>query len=335
MRTVLVLMASLLLSSQALAGACFIDGVKINSCQGSDCCEGEWVPGNGNGGNSVVDIDITGTLDNTNTNTNTNTLDNSNTTTIGDTTATGGNVYIGGGYGEEGEGGDTLSPTATSDSSTTIGDTTLNNDSTSVSGANASTGDQITNVDNTDNSYNGGNTLIVGGGQGECYEGECEGGSGTLNSNAENNVDIDNSSSATGGEGGNATIEGGAVVVENNITVEGGSDVPTANSQTVEGDETEINVDARTINEATSMPVNSAAPSFSGICNSGAAGSGSKISLSFAVTNDVCQCLMIADAYMAMGDIEEAHTWVEAAARHAKWKGGVGYIRHLVTLGIL
>jgi hypothetical protein len=44
---------------------------------------------------------------------------------------------------------------------------------------------------------------------------------------------------------------------------------------------------------------------------------------------------MIADAYMAMGEVEEAHKWVKAAARHAKWKGGVGYIRHLVTLGIL
>jgi thioredoxin-like negative regulator of GroEL len=44
---------------------------------------------------------------------------------------------------------------------------------------------------------------------------------------------------------------------------------------------------------------------------------------------------MMADAYMAMGDVEEAHKWVKAAARHAKAKGAVGYIRHIATLGIL
>ena len=81
--------------------------------------------------------------------------------------------------------------------------------------------------------------------------------------------------------------------------------------------------------------VNSVAPSFSGICNSGAAGQSRGFALSLAVTNDVCQALMIADAYMALGDVEEAHKWVRAAARHAGWKGGLGYIRHLVTLGIL
>jgi hypothetical protein len=289
----------------------------------------------GESGSSTVTVDISGTIDNSNT----NTLDNSNTfnfgggeegegsfnntigdvtggdssvvvgdttLTTGDSTATvgdvsGGNVYIGGGYGEEGEGGSTLSPTSESDSSVTVGDTTLNN---------------------------GGNTLIVGGGYGE--EGE---GSGTLNSNAENNVDIDNSSSATGG-----SVESGAVVVENNVTIEGGGEqIPQANSQTVEGDDVDIQVDARTINEASTVKpaVNSVAPSFSGICNSGAAGQSRGFALSLAVTNDVCQALMIADAYMALGDVEEAHKWVRAAARHAGWKGGLGYIRHLVTLGIL
>ena len=57
--------------------------------------------------------------------------------------------------------------------------------------------------------------------------------------------------------------------------------------------------------------------------------------MSLAVTNDVCQALVIADAYMAVGQVEEAMKWVEAAARHAKWKGGLGYFRHIVTLGIL
>ena len=191
----------------------------------------------------------------------------------------------------------------------------------------------------------------LGGGYGE--EGE---GSGTLNSDADATATVgdttatggnatieegantnNNTNTAVGGEGGNATIEGGAVVVENNVTIEGGVSVPSANSQTVEGDDVDIQVDARTINEASTVKpaVNSVAPSFSGICNSGAAGQSRGFALSLAVTNDVCQALMIADAYMALGDVEEAHKWVRAAARHAGWKGGLGYIRHLVTLGIL
>lgn len=328
MRTVLVLLTSVMLSLPAFAD--------ITPPGNDDLCEQN--PGNphchddggngGNGGNgggggsSTVNIDISGTLDVDNSNT--NTLDNSNTTTIGDTTATGGSINI---YGGE-EGGD--APFSNNNE--------IDNSSTST----ATTGDQTTTIDNTDNSYNGGNTLIVGGGYGE--EGE---GSGTLNSNAEANAEggsavieegaNTNNNTANGGEGGNATIEGGAVVVENNVTIEGGESVPSANSQTVEGDETEINVDARTINEASTVKpaVNSVAPSFSGICNSGAAGQSRGFALSLAVTNDVCQALMIADAYMALGDVEEAHKWVRAAARHAGWKGGLGYIRHLVTLGIL
>jgi hypothetical protein len=312
MRTVLVLLTSVMLSLPAFA--------TITPPGNPDLCEQN--PGNphchedgGNGGNgggggsSTVNIDISGTVDVDNSNT--NTLDNSNTTTIGD--VSGGSINIYGG--EDGE----------------AAPFTNTNDVDNSSSATATTGDQTTTI--TDNSFDGGNTLIIGGGYGE--EGE---GSGTLNSNAnaeggsaviEEGANTNNNT-ATGG-----SVESGAVVVENNVTVEGGSGVPTANSQTVEGDETEINVDARTINEAARMPVNSAAPSFSGICNSGAAGSGSKISLSFAVTNDVCQCLMLADAYMAMGDVEEAYNWVEAAARHAKWKGGMGYFRHVITLGIL
>ena len=44
---------------------------------------------------------------------------------------------------------------------------------------------------------------------------------------------------------------------------------------------------------------------------------------------------MVADAYMAIGDVVEALKWVNAAARHAKWKGGMGYFRHIVTLGVM
>ena len=44
---------------------------------------------------------------------------------------------------------------------------------------------------------------------------------------------------------------------------------------------------------------------------------------------------MMADAYMALGDPEEALKWVNAARRTAKTKGGFGYIRQILTLGIL
>jgi hypothetical protein len=279
----------------------------------------------GDGGNSTVNIDISGTLDVNNSNTNTLDNSNSNTTTIGDVsggdaTATGGSINIYGG-GEEG------------------GDAPFSNNNEIDNSSTATIGDQSTeiNVDasTTDNSFDGGNTLIVGGGEGE-------GGAGTLNSNAnaeggsaviEEGANTNNNTAT----GGNATVESGAVVVENNVTIEGGESVPSANSQTVEGDDVDIQVDARTINEASTVKpaVNSVAPSFSGICNSGAAGQSRGFALSLAVTNDVCQALMIADAYMALGDVEEAHKWVRAAARHAGWKGGLGYIRHLVTLGIL
>ena len=188
--------------------------------------------------------------------------------------------------------------------SSNVGDTT----------STATNGDQTTNVDNTDNSFDGGNTLIIGGGgQGECYEGECEGGSGTLNSNADSNSNSE--SNNTNNNDSNST-----------------SDATVNNSGNTDVD---VNVDASTVNEAAAIPVNSAPPSFSAICSSGASGSGKSLSLSLAVTNDVCQALMMADAYMAMGDKEEALKWVKAAGRHAKTKGGMGYIRHILTIGIL
>ena len=211
----------------------------------------------------------------------------------------------GGGGGGEGGGGGGGSGGAGGSSSIDIGDVTVTTgDSTSTSNASAT-----------------GGSVYIGGGE----EGE-----GALNSNAENNVDIENNS-----EGGSATIEEGAIVVETNVTIEGnGESIPTANNQTVEGDSLVVEGDTTTY-QAAAIPVNSAPPSFSAICSSGGAGSGKSFSLSLAVTNDVCQALMVADAYMAMGDVEEAMKWVNAAARHAKWKGGMGYFRHIVTLGIM
>lgn len=168
-----------------------------------------------------------------------------------------------------------------------------------------------------DTTATGGNATIIIGGSGECYEGECEGGEGSLNSNAESNsestavagalsvVDVDNDNSSSSESSGNDTD------VDVDVVVEGDTYVAAKNV------------------------VNSAPPSFAAICSSGAAGSRSNISLSFAVTSDVCTALMMADAYQAVGDIDEVMYWIERAARHARWKGNVGLFRTVITFGIL
>lgn len=113
-----------------------------------------------------------------------------------------------------------------------------------------------------------------------------------------------------------ATIENGAVVVN----VEQSPDDGTRDVTPV------------VVNE---LPASSAAPSFSSVCTSGAAGGDRALNLSVGVTSPICEALMMADSYMALGDREEAKKWVKIAARHAKTKSAVGYIRHIATLGIL
>ena len=172
-----------------------------------------------------------------------------------------------------------------------------------------------------DTTATGGNATIIIGGSGECYEGECEGGEGTLNSNADSNSE-------------STAVAGASSVV--------GVDVDNDNSSASEssGNETDVVTDVDVVVEgdtyqAAEIPVNSAPPSFSAICSSGGAGTGKSFSLSLAVTNDVCQCLMMADAYAAIGDMETAIKWIDAAGRHAKIKGGLGYVRHVITLGVM
>jgi len=188
----------------------------------------------------------------------------------------------------------------------------------------------------TDNSYDGGNTLIIGGGYGEygeCdYEEECEGGSGsgsgTLNSNAV----------ATNGDNTNtATNEGNNTEV--NVTIGEDGTPLTASSQTVgattvEGDTVTVQGDTTTY-EASIIPVGTAATVFSSVCTSGASGQRTTYGISLAVTSDTCTHLMMADAWMAMGDTEKAFKHVRTAGRHATFKGWFGYFRHAITLGIL
>lgn len=225
------------------------------------------------------------------------------------------------------------------------------------------------NAGNNGNNGNNGNLENVGNATG--VQGNVEGGNVTVKDNtikggnAEqgqdqsqdqsqsqsgvNTSENDNASTATAiNEGNNstnsATNEGNNSQNTNNTTVNIGEDGPlTASSQTTTTsasvDEGAVQVDASdnsvTTYEDAENVVSSVAPSFSSICSSGGAGQGRNFALSLAVTNDVCQALMLADAYMALGDVEEARRWVKAAARHARVKGGLGYIRHIATLGIL
>jgi len=159
-----------------------------------------------------------------------------------------------------------------------------------------------------DTTATGGNATVIIGGSSECYEGECEGGEGTLNSNAENNVDVSNESESNSTSDATVNNSGNTAV---DVVVQGST------------------------YQAAHRPVNSAAPVYSGICNSGASGTGRNLSLSFAVTSDVCMDLMMADAMSARGNMEQVDYWLDRAAKHAKWKGRMGTFRSIITLGIL
>jgi hypothetical protein len=184
----------------------------------------------------------------------------------------------------------------------------------------------------------GGSINISGGGEGS------EGGTAPFSSNvtvAEGAVQNSNTNTSTSSATGGA-IEAGAVV--NNVTVqqpEGNNGIQIESGGSLggsqaSGDETQVEVDARTFNEnKTVIPVASAAPSFSSICSSGAGGQAKDWGFSVAVTNAVCQHLMMADAFMALGDREKAIKHVYAAERHANVKGFMNYILHVGTLGIL
>lgn len=173
------------------------------------------------------------------------------------------------------------------------------------------------------------------------------------NSTNKNNVanvnDVSNRVSVSDGDVSNvarnnvAVKDGDVVTGDVNVTIGGDGTPLTASSQsvgattqTVEGDESVINVDARDQSVTNwQVPASTAATSFSSICTSGAAAQRTTYGISLAVTSDVCTHLMMADAWMAMGDTEKALKSVRAAGRHATWKGWFGYFRHAVTLGVL
>jgi len=126
MKRMFVLVAMLAFTIPVYAGACWVNGEKVGSCQGSDCCgDGTWVPDDGSGSqwqgqaqgqfqfqgqaqnqsqeaNATAVAGAVATSENRNTNTNLNTNvnnvsvqndvtnTNTNSASVGDVTATGG-----------------------------------------------------------------------------------------------------------------------------------------------------------------------------------------------------------------------------------------------------
>ena len=212
----------------------------------------------------------------------------------------------------------------------TTGDVTnrLSNDSTSVSGSvsTSSSGDS--------SAYNGGNTLIIGGGYGEQ---EGEGGGSTLSPTA--------TSTATNGDQSNTQTVGdtNVTVVNEGLTDSQARALGQPDVVTVEGDrnvETD-NIDASTtindnsVYKAPKMSAATAAPVFSTVCTSGASGQGRAFGFGLAVTSSVCEHLMMADAFNAVGNEEMVEKHLTWASKKARFRGSMSNFRTLITFGIL
>lgn len=133
-------------------------------------------------------------------------------------------------------------------------------------------------------------------------------------------------------------IENGAVQVQvggpNGEPLTASSQAVDASAQVQEG-AVQISENNSTTFEAPDIPVPTAAPSFASVCTSGVAAQRTTYGISIAVTSNVCEMLMMADAYMAVGETEKALKYVNRAGKHSRVKGVLGHIRHVLTIGIL
>ncbi len=192
-------------------------------------------------------------------------------------------------------------------------DVDVNNDNTNV--AVAGGGDATATGGNATGGEGGDASIYIGGGE------EGEGGAFS------NDNDIDNSSSSTTGD------------QNTNVTVNVGEDGPlTASTQSVDANATVAEGAVQIDNSNNSVykeSVRTAATSFSSVCTSGAAAQGNSYGLSVAVTSTQCSYLMQADAYMAMGKVDEAMKYVDKAGRATSIKGFMSTFRTIITLGIL
>lgn len=228
------------------------------------------------------------------------------------------------------------------------------NSETTVTGGDVNGGDTVINIGNTGGEF---------GGEGQGGEGGTSPFSSSVGDTTATVGDATSDSSTTIGDttltnGSNSATTIGDTSLDNSnsgnnssnvnegndVTVNIGEDGPlTASSQSVDAsasvDEGAVQIDnsdnSVTTYEAPDIPVSTAATTFSTVCTSGAAAQRPSYGISLAVTSDVCMHLMMADAWVAMGDMDRALKSVKAAGRHASVKGFMGYIRHIVTIGIL
>ncbi len=218
-------------------------------------------------------------------------------------------------------------------------------------GLNLSHNDNGNEIDNSSRSravngdVNGSNTLIIGG-QGGDQEGF---GGSTLSPEANNSLnvgDTDLSNTNTLGDTTQTVGDTHVTVVNEGVSEEaaralGQPDVVEVDARDLSTENqsidasTEINDNSSVVYEATKMSAASAAPSFASVCTSGASGQGRSLGLSISVTSPVCEHLMMADAFSAVGESELVMKHLKKAASHANWKGTMAKFRHVITLGIL
>ena len=206
----------------------------------------------------------------------------------------------GGAGGNGGDGGDSWSDSSASSSSVGVGvgvGIGVGGDSSSSSSSNSSSGAVAVN-DNT-NSARSTSGASVGDTSSSSVS---RGGNATVGDTTATSISEGGRSTATGG---NSNIENGAVQVDASSSYN--------------------------YVQAASR----AATSFSSVCTSGAAGQSRSGGISIAVTSTQCSYLMQADAYMKLGDRENAIKFVEKAAGSASLKGFMSNFRSVVTLGIL
>jgi len=187
---------------------------------------------------------------------------------------------------------------------------------------------------------NGGNTLIIGGASfGEGQEGEGSVGGSTLSPVA--------TATASNGDQVN-TQQNAQTVGDTNVTVVneglsteaarelGQPDIVNVDARSEEVDNSQLDT-STTINNNNNykQAVASAAPVFSSVCTSGASTQTRSFGFGLAVTSSVCEHLMMADAFNAVGNSELVNKHLIKASKIANFRGSLSQFRSLITIGIL
>ncbi len=191
--------------------------------------------------------------------------------------------------------------------------------------------------ESSSSAFNGGNTLIIGG----ATYGE-EGQEGSVGGSTLSPV-----ATATNGDQ-TSTQENTQTVGDTNVTVVneglseeaarelGQPDIVEVDARSEEVDNSQIDA-STTINNNNNykQAVATAAPVFSSVCTSGASTQTRSLGIGVAVTSSVCEHLMMADAFNAMGNLEMVNQHLTKASKIANFRGSLSKFRSLITVGIL